>query len=85
MATQLGITTWTTHQLRHTGATELYEQGIDGLVVADWLGHKGMGHVAQYTRVSRGRRQQALEVLQGLIERNSVPTPRVLRRKPPTG
>jgi integrase len=71
MALRLHLKPWTTHQLRHTGATELYEADIDGLVVADWLGHKGMGHVPQYTRIPRRRRQQALDVLQRLIEDNS--------------
>jgi integrase/recombinase XerD len=95
MAARLGITPWTTHQLRHTGATELYKAGIDGMVVADWLGHKGMSHVTQYTRVSYQRRQEALDVLDGLVRGNSDPkTPRpvlqrrnlirALRRKPAT-
>jgi integrase len=71
MALQLHIKPWTTHQLRHTGATELYEADIDGLVVANWLGHKGMSHVAQYTQVPRRRRKAALDVLQRLIKDNS--------------
>ena len=81
MALRLSVPPWTTHQLRHTGASQLYEAGIDGLVVADFLGHTGMGHVAQYTRVPRLRRQEAAEVLQNLIEKHSRP-PSLLKPKP---
>jgi site-specific recombinase XerD len=83
LAERLHITPWTTHQLRHTGATELYKAGIDGLVIADWLGHKGMGHVGQYTRVSYKRRQEALTVLDTLIRDNSNPNavPTLVRKQ----
>lgn len=64
LADELGIPRFTTHQLRHTCATELLDAGVPPEVVAAHLGHHGLGSLAGYGEVRRGRRQLAIDALQ---------------------
>src|SRR5207237_4617457 len=64
VADQLGIPQFTTHQLRHTFATELLERGVDPVTVAELLGHHGMQTIRNYAKVgpeSRARAMRAIE------------------------
>lgn len=54
----LGITT---HKLRHTAATLMYEDGIDLLVIKELLGHESISTTQIYTHVSNPRLKQACE------------------------
>lgn len=53
------IKRWTTHQLRHTAATQLSERGHDPLVIASHLGHVDTRSVQLYTKVAQSRLQLA--------------------------
>lgn len=54
----LGITT---HKLRHTAATLMYEDGIDLLVIKELLGHESISTTQIYTHVSNPRLKKACE------------------------
>ena len=51
------------HRFRHTAGTIVQEEIGDPRVTADYLGHHGLGSVAGYTEVSRGRRAEAGDAL----------------------
>lgn len=70
LADQLRIERFTTHQLRHTCATELLEAGVPAEVVAAHLGHHGLGSLTGYGEVRRGRRQLAVEAMETRLGRN---------------
>ena len=64
VADQLGIARFSSHQLRHTFATELLERGVDPVTVAELLGHHGMQTIRNYAQVrgeSRARAMRAIE------------------------
>lgn len=64
VADQLGIDRFTSHQLRHTFATELLERGVDAVTVAELLGHRGMQTIRNYAQVrgeSRARAMRAID------------------------
>ena len=64
VAVQLGIAPFTTHQLRHTFATELLDRGVDAVTVAELLGHRNMQTIRNYAQVrgeSRARAMRAIE------------------------
>lgn len=67
LSEQAGVRPWTSHQLRHTGATELKRAGIPDLVIADHLGHSNLATLADYAAVVDEHRQQKLEVVEGLL------------------
>ncbi len=52
----LGITT---HKLRHTAATLMYESGVDTLVLKELLGHKSVATTELYTHISDTRLKDA--------------------------
>ncbi len=51
------------HVLRHTFATQLIRAGTDPVLVADLLGHAGLGSLAIYTQPTDDDRQRALAIL----------------------
>ena len=51
------------HRFRHTAGTIVQEELGDPRLTADYLGHHGLGSVAGYTEVSRGRRAEASDAL----------------------
>lgn len=68
LSRKLGIKPFTTHQLRHTAATELLDADVGELAVADKLGHHGLGTVHRYAQVRRRQRVRVDEVMQNLVE-----------------
>jgi integrase len=68
LAKKLGITPWTTHQLRHTCATELLEAGVPELVIAEHLGHHGLASLHIYGQVRDKQRQAAVAVMDQLVQ-----------------
>jgi site-specific recombinase XerD len=67
LAKKLDLKPWTTHQLRHTCATELLEAGVPELVIAEHLGHHGLGSIHIYGQVRAKQRQQAVDVMDALV------------------
>jgi len=68
LARKAGVKYWTTHQLRHTGATELLDAGVPELVIAEHLGHHGLATLHNYSQVRQKQRQQAVDVMERLME-----------------
>lgn len=51
----------TTHKLRHTAATLMYQNGVDTLVLKDVLGHESLATTEIYTHLSNDNVRQAIE------------------------
>jgi integrase len=67
LARLAGVKPWTTHQLRHTCATILLHAGVPLIVIAEHLGHSGLGAVHRYAEVGEDLRQRAIDVMQGSL------------------
>jgi site-specific recombinase XerD len=63
----LGIARFTSHQIRHSCATELLRQHIDSLVIAKHMGHRGLGSIEGYAEVGLDSRRLAMEALDGKL------------------
>ena len=68
LARKVGIPLFTTHQIRHTCATELLAAGVPELVVAEHLGHHGLASLHIYGQVREPARRQAVEVMAELTK-----------------
>lgn len=77
LARQVGVPPFTTHQLRHTAATELLDAHVAPEVVAAHLGHSGMGSLAGYGEIRLGRRAEAVAALQARIAGEQMRPPNV--------
>jgi site-specific recombinase XerD len=64
LAFGLGIPMFHPHQLRHTLGTFLQETMGDARLTAETLGHRGLGSVSGYTKITDARRREAYEQLQ---------------------
>jgi site-specific recombinase XerD len=80
VAEHLGLSSWTTHQLRHTGATELLNAGVALEVIAAQLGHHGLASVQIYAQLRMSRRREAADVLDESFD--VQPEKTVVFRKP---
>ena len=57
---QIGLEDLSTHKLRHTAATLMYQQGgVDLLVLKELLGHKNLGTTEIYTHTSSEQLRRA--------------------------
>ena len=68
LAKRLDVPFWTTHQLRHTCATELLEAGVPELVIAEHLGHHGLASLHIYGQVRDKQRAAAVAVMGDLVQ-----------------
>ena len=64
VARELQISPFHPHQLRHTLGTLLQEAVGDARLTAETLGHRGLGSVAGYTKITDRRRREAYEVME---------------------
>ena len=64
VARELEISPFHPHQLRHTLGTLLQESVGDARLTAETLGHRGLGSVAGYTKITDRRRREAYEVME---------------------
>jgi integrase/recombinase XerD len=68
VCTRLGVAHRVTklhpHRFRHTAGTIVQEELGDPRLTAEFLGHHGLGSVAGYTEVSRGRHEEAADALE---------------------
>lgn len=63
----------TTHKLRHTAATLLYQNGVDTLVLKELLGHKSVATTEIYTHISSENMKMAAEASPLSDEKKSTP------------
>jgi integrase/recombinase XerD len=68
---EVGIPRFTSHQIRHTCATELLRQHVDSLVIAKHMGHRDLSSIGGYAEVGLDEREQMLEVLDERMRRAS--------------
>lgn len=64
LAQRLGIARFHPHRLRHTLGTFLQETMGDARLTADTLGHRGLGSVSGYTKITDARRREAYDQMQ---------------------
>lgn len=67
IARKVGIRPFTTHQLRHTGASALFEARVSDIIIADKMGHHGTGTLHHYTKIPARERERVDEVMEELI------------------
>ena len=67
MTALLKLPYFTTHEIRHSCASELLKREIDHLVIAEHLGHHGVGTIANYAKVHDKNRQKVTAIMGGLI------------------
>ena len=72
---ELGIEQFTTHQLRHTGMTELGEAEVAESVIADRAGHADLRTIHRYMKVREGQRLKADAAMEQMIR---IDRPRLL-------
>jgi integrase/recombinase XerD len=65
VARELAISPFHPHQLRHTLGTLLQETIGDARLTAETLGHRGLGSVAGYTKITDRQRRAAYEAMEG--------------------
>jgi integrase/recombinase XerD len=63
LSKSLGIGHFSSHQIRHTTATTMLRNHVDGIVVAKVLGHRGLATVMGYTDVDHDQRRAAIDAL----------------------
>jgi site-specific recombinase XerD len=59
----LGVGRFSSHQIRHSTATTMLRNHVDGIVVAKVLGHRGLATVMGYTDVDQDQRRAAIDAL----------------------
>jgi integrase/recombinase XerD len=83
LARRLGVPRFTTHQLRHTAATEMMDAGVPDLIIAEQLGHRRLDTLRGYAQVREARRAEAVRAMQDRLTMTHgevVPLPRRRRR-----
>lgn len=83
IAWKVGVPRFTSRQLRHTGASVLFDLGLDSLEVARHLGHRGLAHVDNYVALLSGRRDHATEVMQAFLASGWGPGQRAMPSSAP--
>ena len=56
-----GLGSYSTHKLRHTAATLMYQNGVDVRALQEILGHENIGTTEIYTHVDNYQIRQAVE------------------------
>ncbi len=70
VARRASVPRFTTHQLRHTTASRLFDEGVPEGVIADYLGHGELESVRGYID-TRNRRREAMVAMGRILERSS--------------
>lgn len=71
-----GVPRFTTHQLRHTAATRLFEMKVPESVIADYLGHGDLDSLRGYVDFS-SRRNEAATVMERMLMEADGTIPRL--------
>lgn len=75
-ASRAGVPRFTTHQLRHTAATRLFEMKVPESVIADYLGHGDLDSIRGYVDFS-SRRNEAASVMERMLMEAEGTIPRL--------
>jgi len=67
VALAAGISPFPPHSLRHTAATALLDAGVQEAIIANHLGHHGLGTLQTYAEVRPKRRAEALSAMQAAL------------------
>lgn len=71
-----GVPRFTTHRLRHTAATRLFEMKVPESVIADYLGHGDLDSIRGYVDLS-SRRNEAASVMERMLMEAEGTIPRL--------
>ncbi len=58
---ECGLSNYSTHKLRHTAATLMYQNGVDVRALQEILGHESIGTTEIYTHVDNSQIRKAIE------------------------
>jgi site-specific recombinase XerD len=64
------VKTFTSHQCRHTTATELLAAGIPQMVIVEHMGHADSRQLTTYAQVDRNLRQGAVNAMEKLVKQH---------------
>lgn len=81
LAAKLGIPVFTSHQLKHTGVTELGERESSDDLVAKHIGWKSSAMMSRYRKLRDARRQELVDRLDDLVPEPAAPPPSRRRRR----
>jgi integrase len=82
---RVGVPYFTTHQLRHTAGTQVYEQTGDERAVAEWLHHADTRTAYRYAKVSKRKRRNIAEGMADFIDEATARAAMLRRKSPPGG
>lgn len=80
---ELRIPTFTSHQLKHTAATEMGERGASDSEIAHHVGWKGTAMAQRYRQLRADRRKQLVDQLDDLVPAVAVAAAAPARRRRP--
>jgi integrase/recombinase XerD len=60
---QVGVKRFGSHRIRHSCATRLLRQGVDSLIIAKHMGHRGTASIGGYAEVGLDMRHEMLQVM----------------------
>lgn len=68
VAEAAGVPVFTTHQIRHTAATLMFEAKVPESLIADFLGHESIDSIRNYVDMASRRQEAAVTMERLLIE-----------------
>jgi len=68
VAERAGVPRFTTHQIRHTAATLMFDAKVPGELIADFLGHESLESIRNYVDMTSRRQEAAVAMERLLIE-----------------
>jgi hypothetical protein len=68
VAKAAGVPQFTTHQIRHTAATLMFEAKVPESLIADFLGHESIDSIRSYVDMASRRQEAAVTMERLLIE-----------------
>jgi site-specific recombinase XerD len=73
VASLAGVPQFTTHQIRHTAATLMFDAKVPGELIADFLGHESLDSIRSYVDMTTRRQEAAVAMERLLIEVEGQP------------
>ncbi|MHB8611190.1 MAG: tyrosine-type recombinase/integrase [Candidatus Dormibacteraceae bacterium] len=65
LSKSLGVAPFSSHRIRHSCATTMLRNHVEGVVIAKHMGHRGLATLMGYTEVDEEQRREAITALGG--------------------
>jgi integrase len=63
LCAEIGVSYWTTHEIRHSCATELLKAKVPHLVIANHMGHHGLATISNYAKVLDEAKREVMSIM----------------------